>query len=170
MPNYRQVANGFVADGLSDGQLAEIFRNLSLLRQDTFNNFDLMLSPHVAIETLSAAKALIGGDFKGFLEANYNGGSGRAANLFKDISHYINGVISHQCLMTSINVEERKLKANNRSATPSAGLPRNPPGHLSLLDDNQGITNFDLYRLMAGIAPANVGRIFQLLGGESYYA
>lgn len=169
MPNYRHIANGLVDDSLSDAQLTEIFRNFNLLRQDAYSNFDLMLSSHVAIETLIAVNTLSGGDFQAFLEANYNGGNGRLANLIKDIGHYVNGVIGHQSLITSINVEERKLKAANRSAPPSLSPSRNPPGHLSLLDDGHVITNFDLYRLMAGITPANVGRIFQLLGGESYY-
>lgn len=169
MPNYRQIANGFVDDRLSEGQLNETFRNLNLLRQDAYNNFELMISSHVAIETLVAANLLTGGDFQSFLEANYNGGAGRLANLIKDIGHYVNGKIGHQSLITSINVEERKLRGINRSTPATFSPSRNAPGHLALLDDGHVIHNFDLYRLMAGISPANVGRMFQLLGGESYY-
>lgn len=169
MPNYRVAPHGFVSAELSDGEMASIFKNLSLLRKDAYSDFSLVIGGHVAVETLREANLLIGGSFRLFMEANYDGGTGPLANLVKDVVHYLNGRIGHQSIITSLKIEEQKLQSANRIRSALYTPSKRTSISLPLLEDGYIVHDFDLYRLMAGISPANVGRFLQLLGGEAYY-
>lgn len=170
MPNFRQAPNGYVSDELSDAELTGAFRNLNLLRKDAANDFSLLIDGSMAIEALHEAGRLIGPSFRRFMEANYDSGRGRLAGLVKDIAHYLNGRIGHHSLLTSIRVEELKLQNNaNRVRTATYSPTHVASSALPLLEDGYVVHDKDLYRLAAGISPANVVRIVMLLGGDSYY-
>lgn len=94
MANYRQFGNGFVSDSLSDTELDNIFKNFALMRQDGVLDFSLVIGGDLSVETMREAKRLMGGSFRQFMEANYNGGSGSLATLVKDVVHFINGKLS----------------------------------------------------------------------------
>lgn len=169
MPSYRIAPHGFINAELSDAEAASIFKNLSLLRKDAYSDFELVIGGHVAIETMREAGRLIGGSFRLFMEANYDGGAGPLANLVKDIVHYLNGRIGHHSITTCIKIEEQKLQSLNRNRS-AVYTPSTRMGNaLPLLEDGYVVHDYDFYRLMAGISPANVGRFLQLLGGEGYY-
>lgn len=169
MPNFRPTPNGFVHDALSDGDLVGIFKNLSLLKKDSYNDFEAVIRGHVTLETLRDSTRLVGPSFRQFMEANYDSGRGPLAGLVKDIAHYLNGRIGHQGVLTSIRVEERKLLAAARQRSASYTPTRTSGASLPLLEDGYVVHDYDLYRLIGGISPANVGRIMLLLGGETYY-
>ena len=169
MPSFRQVPNGFVHDALSDGDLVVIFKNLALLRKDSYNDFEMVVRGYVTIETLRDASRLIGPSFRQFMEANYDGGRGPLAGLVKDIAHYLNGRIGDKGLISSIRVEERKLLASARLRSATYTPTRGSGSSMPLLEDGYVVHDYDFYRLMGGISPANVGRIMLLLGGDSYY-
>ena len=170
MPEYRLVANGYAVSTLNDADLQSIFRNLKALKTDAFNEFALVMKGHVAEEVLREVKLLTGGSFRDWLHVNFGGGSGHLADLVRDIVHYLNGRIGHAQLLTSISVQENKLKTIYRSRngvyTP---MVRPGGGELLLKEKSDEVYDYDLFRLMAGITPAGVGRIFLLLGGENYY-
>lgn len=169
MPNFRLYENGYVNADLSDTDLAVIFKNLNLMRRDEVLDFSLVSGGDIAIELMREAQLLTGGSFRQFMEANYSGGGGPLAGLVKDIAHFINGKLSETSVITSINVEENKVKASNRSRGGKYIPSRRPGGNLSLLEDGYVIHDIDLYSLMAGISPTHVVRFFQLIGGGSYY-
>lgn len=170
MPEYRLVANGYAVSTLTDAELQSIFRNLKALRTDAFVDFELVMKGHVAEEVIREAKQLTGNAFRDWLQVNFAGGTGHFADLIRDIVHYLNGRIGHAQLLTSISIQENKLKSSSRLRggvyTPTV---RAGGGELLLKEKSDAVYDFDLYRLMAGIAPAGVGRIFLLLGGETYY-
>lgn len=169
MPSFRQVANGYVPDTLSDAELTATLKNLNLLRKDAYSDFTLVLEGHVAVETLHAVTKLVGPSFRAFLEANYDSGRGPLANLIKDIAHYLNGRVGHQNIVTHLRVEERKLYSASRARAATYAPTRTAGNALPLLEDGYVVHDYDLYRLMAGLSPANVGRLLMLIGGESYY-
>lgn len=169
MPNFRLVPNGFIAQDIGDVEADGIFRNLNLLRKDAYSDFEQVIKGHVTLETLRIAHRLTGGSFRSFLEANYDGGNGPLTNLVKDLAHYLNGRVGHHAIITSILNEEKKLQSLNRSSSALYRPTNRPMNALPLLEDGYIVHDYDLYRLMAGISPANVGRFFQLLGGETYY-
>lgn len=169
MPNYRRIANGFITADISEEEANNLFRNLDLLRKDAYSDFELVVKGHVTLETLRIASRLTGGSFRQFMEANYNQGSGSLANLIKDIAHFLNGRLGHHSIITSIKNEEQKLQNFSRSKTATYTPSKRAASALPLLEDGYIVHDHDLYRLMAGISPANVGRFLQLLGGENYY-
>lgn len=169
MPNYRVAPNGFINAALSDEEANALFKNLNLLRKDVYTDLSLTTKNHVSLETIRIAMQLTGGSFRQFMEANYNQGSGSLANLIKDIAHYLNGRLGHQSILTAIKNEEAKLQNFNRTKSALYTPTRRASNALPLLEDGYIVHDYDLFRLMAGIAPANVGRFLQLFGGESYY-
>lgn len=170
MPDYKLINNGYVDASLSDQELTSLFRNLRLLRQDSYNDFDLVIKGYVAVETLREIKRLTGNNFAAFLELNFDGGRGPMALIVRDVLHYLNGKQGHQTILSSIRMEEHKLEAlaKLRSATYSA--PHKASGSEVFLKAGYRVEDYDLYRLAMGIGPAALGRLFLLLGGESYYA
>ncbi len=170
MPDYRLAPNGYVNALLTDADLAALFRNLRLLRIDSYNDFEIVIKGYVAVETLRDVNLLTGGDFAAFLEANYDAGRGPMAVLAKDILHYLNGKLGVLSLLSAIRVQEHTLQAEakRRSASYSA-LHRSGSG-LPFIEKGYSLMDYDLYRLAAGLGPAALGRLFLLLGGENYYA
>lgn len=169
MPEYRLVGNGYVAANLGDQDLPSILRNLKALRNDAYVDFSLVEKGHVAVETIREVKRLTGNSFRDWLAANYGGGNGPISGLVRDIVHYLNNRIGHAQLITSISVQENRLKQLLRSRNGVYTPTTRTINGDDFLQKGDEVFDYDLYRLMAGIAPANVGRIFLLLGGESYY-
>jgi len=170
MPDFRLAGNGYVNAALGDGELASLFRNLRLLRIDSYNDFEIVIKGYVAIETLRDIKLITGNDFAKFLEANYDGGRGPMAVLMKDIVHYLNGKQGVQSLLSQIRIQEHTLQAvaKNRSAT--YGAVTRAGSSRPFIEQGYRLEDYDLYRLAAGLGPAALGRLFLLLGGENYYA
>lgn len=169
MPNYQTTENGFVSSTLTEQEIANLFKNLNLLRKDAYANFELVVDGHVTIETLRIAKQLTGGSFKEFLEVNYDHGRGSLANLIKNILHFLNGKVGSGSVTALLKVEELKMSGPNRNRSPIYTPTQRTGNSLPMLEDGYVVNDYDLYRLMSGISPANVGRFFQLFGGESYY-
>jgi hypothetical protein len=169
MANYRSFGNGFVNDALSDTELDNIFKNFALMRQDGILDFNLVINGDLSIETMREAKRLMGGSFRQFMEANYNGGSGPLATLVKDVVHFINGKMSPTPLITVINFEENKAKAVVKTRLAQYSPSKRTSGNLALLEDGYVVHDSDFFHLMAGIGPAHVIRFLQLIGGGSYY-
>ena len=169
MPDYRLINNGYVDASLSDQDLNGLFRNLRLLRTDAYNDFELVVKGYVAIETLSAAKRLTGGNFAQFLEMNFDAGRGPLANLIRDIVHYLNGKQGHLTIITGLRMEEHALEASARARSATYQSVSRTGTTEPFLKDGYSVEDYDLYRLAAGIGPAAVGRILLLLGGDNYY-
>lgn len=170
MPDYRLIKNGCVDASLSDQDLAALFRNLRLLRTDSYNDFEIVVKGYVAVETLREVKRLTGNNFPQFLEANYDSGRGALAGLVRDILHYLNGKQGQNSVLTSLRMHEHMLEAAGRSRAAAYTPTVRPGSGVSMLNKGYVVEDYDLYRLTAGIGPAAVGRIFLLLGGETYYA
>lgn len=170
MPDYRLIKNGYVDASLSDQDLASLFRNIRLLRTDSYNDFEIVIKGYVAVETLREAKRLTGNNFAQFLELNFAGGRGPLANLVRDIVHYLNGKQGHQTVLTSIRMEEHALEAQARNRSAVYSPAHSPGAGEPFLKEGYRVEDYDLYRLAAGVGPAALGRIFLLLGGENYYA
>jgi hypothetical protein len=169
MPEYRLINNGYVDASLSDQELSVLFRNLRMLRQDAYNDFEIVIKGYVAVETLRVAKRLTGNDFDQFLKLNFDNGNGPLANLVRDIVHYLNGKQGHQTVLTSIRMCEHVLEASARARSATYQATYRHGSSEPFLKDGYSVEDYDLYRLAAGIGPAAVGRIFLLLGGENYY-
>jgi len=175
MSDFRLIANGYVEASVSDSDVASVFRNLKALRLDALDNFELIEKGHIAVEVIREVKRLLGGhgNFRAWLHVNFAGGSGPLADVIRDLSHYLNGRIGHRQLLTSISVQENRLAtiAKNQMS-PAVYVPttRGGGGESLLSNKEDAIYDYDLYRLMAGIAPTGVGRLFMLLGGETHYA
>lgn len=170
MPEYRLIKNGYVEASLSDQELASLFKNLRLLRTDSYNDFEIVVKGYVAVETLREAKRITGGNFAHFLELNFDGGRGPLASLVRDIVHYLNGKQGHLTVLTAIRMQEHVLEASARARSATYQSGHRPGGNEPFLKDGYRIEDYDLYRLAAGIGPAAVGRILLLLGGENNYA
>jgi len=169
MPNFRQIANGFIHNAVSESELSTIFKELNLMRKETYTDYTLVSEGHVAVDTLQRVYRLAGPDFPAFLEANYDRGRGMLALLVKDIVLYLNGKLGHQTIITHLRMEERKLASRLRAGPAVYQSLKTVPNATPLLGDGETLGNNDLYRLMAGISPANVGRLLMLIGGENYY-
>jgi len=169
MSEFRLTSNGYVDSALTDADLAAIFRNLKALNVASFSNFELLEKSHLAIEVIREIKRLLGGhgNFREWLGVNFSGGAGPLQDLVRDIGHYLNGRIGHTQLITSISVHENRLKMARTAPVLTPGIRSG--GSEPFLKKGDEIYDYDLYRLMAGISPNNVGRIFLLLGGETYY-
>lgn len=169
MLKYRAVSRGFINADLNETEVSNAFKNLNLLRKDAYNDFELVVGGHVSIETMRISNLLTSGSFRQFMEANYDSGKGPLSGLIKDIAHYLNGKVGHRAITTSINIEEQKIRSQTRIRSATYSPSKTSGSSLPLLEDGYIIHDFDLYRLMAGISPANVGRFFQLFGGETFY-
>lgn len=169
MPEFRLVSNGYANAAIGDGEMGAIFKNLLCLKTDSFVDFELLAKGHVAIETIREVNRLTGGSFKEFLEVNFDSGKGPISALVRDIVHYLNGRCGHQTVMTSISIQENKLKNFNRSryGTYSPTIRTGTPE--PFLASGDMVYDYDLYRLMSGIGAGHVGRILLLLGGDAYY-
>lgn len=166
MPDYRLIQNGYVDASLSDQELNGLFRNLRLLRTDSYNDFEVVIKGYVAVETLNAARRLTGNDFGQFLELNFDAGRGPLANVIRDVMHYLNGKQGHQTILTGLRMEEHALES---SAPARSAVYQSISRHGTsepFLKDGYSVEDYDLYRLAAGIGPAAVGRFFLLLGGD----
>lgn len=170
MPDFRLAANGYVNAALSDQDLAALFRNLRLLRTDSYNDFDIVIKGYVAIETLREVNLITGGDFAKFLEVNYDSGRGPMATLAKDILHYLNGKQGFLSLQSSIRIQEHTLEASAKRRSASYGPVHRAGSSAPFIEPGYNLADYDLYRLAAGIGPALLGRLFLLLGGENNYA
>lgn len=170
MPEYRLISNGYVDASLSDQELASLFKNLGYLRKDSYNDFELVIRGHVAQETLRDVNRLIGGSFEQWLRANYSNGAGPIASVVKDIIHYLNGKQSFSTVVSAIRILELTMSSTSRSRQATYTPVRRSGNGEPLLRDGYELCDYDLFRLMAGIGPANVGRLFLLLGGDAYYA
>jgi hypothetical protein len=170
MSDYRLVRNGYVPTDISEPELMGLFRNLKALKTDAYADFTLVIKGHVAVETLTNVKRLVGHSFHDFLEVNFGGGRGPLAGLVRDVVHFLNNRIGYLSILTSIQVQENKLHALTRRRsgvyTPSISSGRNEV----FLKDGDTVLDYDLYRLMAALGPATMGRLMLLLGGEEFYA
>jgi hypothetical protein len=169
MPDFRLASNGYVNAALSDGDLASLFRNLRLLRIDSYNDFEIVMKGYVAIETLRDVNLITGGNFAKFLEANYDSGRGPMAVLAKDILHYLNGKVGVQSLLSQIRIQEHTLQAAAKRRAATYGPIHRAGSSVPFIEKGYRLDDYDLYRLAAGIGPAALGRLFLLLGGENYY-
>lgn len=169
MPEFRRGNNGYVSAQLSDGELATMFKNLKHLRQDAYQDFELIMKGDVTIETLREVTALCGTSFAGWMEVNFDNGKGPLSDLVRDIVHYLNGRCGHRQMITSLSIQENKLQdaASTRYGTYTPTVRTG--GHAAFLQEGDKVYDNDLYRLMAGVGAGVVGRIFLLLGGENYY-
>jgi hypothetical protein len=160
--------NGFFFDQVNDAEMATIFKNLAALRRDSLVDFNMVLKGHVPVEIIRLVRRLTGDTFSQWLRANADG---PLAGLVRDILNYLNGKIGHLSINTSISIHEERMKNlshyHDAVYTPTGreGSSLDP-----LLKNGLKLFDFDLYRLLAGIGPIAVGRIFLLHGGESYYA
>jgi len=169
MPDYRLVSNGYVAADLDEGEMVGIFRNLKLLKTDCNVDFGLVMKTHLAVEVLRDVNRLTGKSFQNWLAVNFEGGRGHIADVVRDVLHYLNGRIGHAQLQTSISVHENKLHSVARMKAGSYSPSARVAGNEVFLRQGEAVYDYDLYRLMAGIGPLAVGRLFLLVGGESYY-
>lgn len=170
MPDFRMAANGYVNANLSDGDLTALFRNLRLLRTDSYNDFEIVIKGYVAIETLRDVNLITGGNFAKFLEVNFDNGRGPMAVLAKDILHYLNGKQGVLSLLSSIRIQEHTLEAAARRREATYSPIHRSGSALPFIEKDYRLEDYDLYRLAAGIGPAALGRLFLLLGGENNYA
>ncbi|TQH47458.1 hypothetical protein [Pseudomonas aeruginosa] len=170
MNSFRRSPNGFVNAALTDAEMTEAFTNLNLLRKDAYSNFELVIKGHVVIETIRDVSRLVGPSFRQFMETNYDSGRAPIAGLIKDIVHYLNGRMGHHSLITSLRIEERKLLSASKVRKSTYRQTQTTGSPLPLLEDGYIVHDYDLYRLMSGISPSNVGRTLLLLGGENYYS
>lgn len=170
MPEYRLISNGYVDASLSDQDLVSLFKNLGYLRKDSYNDFELVIKGHVAQETLRDVNRLIGGSFEQWMRANYSNGAGPIAGVVKDIIHYLNGKQNFSTVVSAIRILELTVPTSNKSRQASYTPVRRSGSGEPLLSNGYELCDYDLYRLAAGIGPANLGRLFLLLGGDAYYA
>ena len=170
MPDFRMAQNGYVNAALTDGDLQLLFRNLRLLRTDSYNDFEIVIKGYVAIETLRDVNLITGGSFAKFLEANFDSGRGPISTLAKDILHYLNGKQGVLSLLSAIRVQEHTLEAAAKRRQATYGPIHRSGTGLPFIEKDYRLEDYDLYRLAAGIGPAVLGRLFLLLGGENNYA
>jgi hypothetical protein len=89
--------------------------------------------------------------------------------LIRDIVHYLNGRGGHQTVLTSLAIQENKLRSTAKVRYGTYAPAIRAGGGESLLKGEDRVYDNDLYRLMAGLGAGAVGRIFLLLGGDAYY-
>lgn len=168
MTDFRFVGNGYVNAQVSDSEASGLFRNLAALRRDSFTDFSVIMEGHLPIEIIRIANRLSDADFVDWMRVNADG---PLSGLVRDILNYLNGKVGHFTIKTSINIHEERLRPGTRlhdaTYTPGTRSESSMDGNLR---NGDRLFNFDLFRLMAGIGPVDVGRIFLLLGGASYYA
>lgn len=165
MPDFRLVANGYVASSVDDGTLGSVCRGLEAIRKDALVDFALIFKGYTATDILRYANTLTGRAFDEFLKANFDNGRGPLSSLIRCAVHFLNGQCGHQSVLTAISIEENKLKSDHYIDS-----PKTRPGCAeSLLKEGYTLSDYDLYRLMAGIGPTNVGRFMLLVGGREYY-
>lgn len=166
MPNFRQVANGYVNASVDDGTLSTICRGLAAIRKDALVDFALIYEGYTSVDILQYAKTMTGNAFDEFLKANYADGRGPLSSLIRCIVHYLNDKCGHQSVLTAISIEENKLKADRLPDY----LPKSVVGSKEpFLKDGYTLADYDLYRLMSGIGPTHLGRFLLLIGGRDYY-
>lgn len=161
-------ANGFFNDQVSDAEMVTICKNLQMLRRDSLVDYTTVLQGHVAIEIIRLVRRLTGDDFAQWMRVNADG---PLAGLVRDTLNYINGKIGHLSMKTSVTMHEERLRNVNREHLATyTPLGREGSSLDPMLKNGLSLFNFDLYRLLSGIGPVEVGRMFLLLGGDTYYA
>lgn len=168
MTDFRYAGNGYIGAQVSDSEASTLFRNLAALRRDSFNDFSVLMEGHLPIEAIRTAQVLTGGDFVDWMRVNADS---PLQGLVRDILNYLNGKVGHFTIKTSIKIHEERLRPgihyHEATYTPGARSESTLDGTLR---NGARLFNFDLFRLMAGIGPVDVCRIFLLLGGATYYA
>lgn len=168
MTAYRLGPNGFFNDEVSDAEMATIFKNLAALRRDSLVDFTLILKGYVPVEIIRLVRRLTGDTFSQWMRANADG---PLASLVRDILNYLNGKVGHLTINTAISIHEERMKTTPHRHD-AVYVPTNAAGGSALdplLKSGLELYDFDLYRLIAGMGPIAVARIFLLHGGESYY-
>lgn len=168
MTTFRMGPNGYYNDQVSDTEAPTLFRNLGALRRDAYQDFSVVMEGHAPIEIIRLARRLTGDNFAQWMRANADGPLG---SLVRDILNYLNGKIGHLSINTAISIQEERLKTTTHYHD-AVYVPTSRDGSTldPLLKQGLKLYDFDLYRLLSGIGPINLGRIMLLLGGETYYA
>lgn len=168
MTTFRMGVNGYYNDQVTDTEAPTIFRNLVALRRDAAQDFSVVMEGHAPVEIIRLARRLTGDSFAQWVRANADGPLG---TLMRDILNFLNGKIGHLTVNTAITIQEERLK-NASHFHDAVYVPTSRDGSTldPLLRQGLKLYDFDLYRLISGIGPVNLGRIFLLLGGENYYA
>lgn len=167
MTSFRMGTNGFFDDQVSDAEATGLFRNLVALRRDAYVDFNVLLKGYTAIEIIRIVRRLTGDNFADWMRVNADG---PLSGLVRDLLNYLNGKIGHMSVRTSITMHEERLRNTNHhhdavyTTTNTGGSSID-----KLLRDGCYLYHFDLYRLLAGLGPLDVGRVFLLLGGGTYY-
>lgn len=167
MVNFRQIRNGFILYEVTEGDLLTIMRNLKQFVWSGYSDYSIRLNPLIVKDILKQTRILAGPDFRAFLMANYNRGVGPQASLVREIVHYLNGMVGYRSVSTAITIEENKIKSydkfDNWSSKTISARHMDAEG-LSQLDR---VTDYDFYRLAAGMSPELFARLFLVLGGEN---
>lgn len=170
MPDFRLISNGYVDATLSDQELTALFKNLRMLRKDSYNDFELLVKGHVAEETLREIQRLTGGSFAQWLEVNFDHGKGPISGVIRDVMHFLNNKQSHFTVNTSVRQAELSLAAAAKARSAAYSPNRRTGTGESFLRAGYKVEDYDLFRLMGAVGPALVGRLFLLVGGDTYYA
>lgn len=164
MPEFRRVANGYINNSLEDKEIGELFTQLKYINKQMTSDFEYALKGFGAVETIPVIRKLVGTSFKEFIEANYNSGHSTLSHLVRNIVSYLNGVAGYQNVTTLISVEKARFDYDDEDET------YNNINYVtgSLYKDGESLTDFDLYRLIAGIGLGQAVKFFLLLGGKSF--
>ena len=167
MTAFRMGPNGYFNDQVSDAETPTVFRNLAALRRDSMQDFTVVMEGHMPIEVIRLARRLTGDNFAQWMRVNADG---PLRELVRTILNFLNGKLGHLSVNTAISMHEERMK-NMSHFHDAVYVPTNRDGSSLdvLLRQGLKLFDFDLYRLLEGIGPVQVGRIFLLLGGETYY-
>lgn len=168
MATFKLGVNGYVNSQISEAELGAILKNLQLLRRDSYVNFAVVADGRLAIEAIRCARRLTGDSFREWMRVNADG---PLRSLVRDILNYVNGKVGHLTMNSSITMHEEILRNNAHRQVEALYVPTDREGSAidTHLKNGRSLYDFDLYRLMAGLGPINVVRIFLLLGGAVYY-
>ena len=167
MVNFRQIKNGFINYELGDNDLFIITRNLKQFIWSGYHDYDTRLNPLIIKDILKQTRLMVGSDFRAFLMANYNRGIGPQAGLVREVVNYLAGALGYRSVSTAILIEENKIKSYDKFDNWSSKTITSNHMDTSGLTNLDKITDYDFYRLCAGITPELLARLFLVIGGEN---
>lgn len=169
MSEFRKVTYGYADSRLMDPTLTAMN---SILRAyvKSSQDMEMKIDPASIKEVLELGKKFIGGEFKHWMMANYDHGTGPRTRLVRAIANYLDGGVSVRSLTQAITADEQYVTTTELKFVKGAfnGLV----DRRDYDDVERTIANLkedDFYRLIEGIGPQLFARMIITFNGESAY-
>lgn len=168
MPNYRSAKYGMVSADLLDPSLVAVNDLLKLFVRNSRNDFDFLITPKNIAEVFNHVSTIMSGDFRSWLAANYNNGTGVRAEMVRRILSFLNGEISGQLVVEGVRIDLSRCQHFKRIGENAKPLQATPvitdPKWLQILND---VTPGDFYALVEGIGIEALALMILTLNGET---